>query len=103
MAGTTTAAGHIALHASQITLVFFHFGRAFAKLRKAMVTVVISVRPSVRLSAWVNSAPIGRIFIKMLYFGIFRKSVQKSQVSLIFDANRRHFTRTATPRSFLFE
>jgi len=33
---------------------------AFAKLRKAAISFVMSVR----LSAWNNSAPTGRIFIK---------------------------------------
>jgi hypothetical protein len=41
---------------------------AFAKLRRAIVSFVMSVRlsvhPSVRLSAWNNSAPTGRIFVK---------------------------------------
>ena len=41
---------------------------ALAKLRKAtssfVMPVRLSVRPSVRLSAWNNSAPNGRIFIK---------------------------------------
>jgi len=40
-----------------------HLG-AFAKLRKATISFVIL---SVRLSAWNNSAPTGRIFMK---FGI---------------------------------
>ena len=37
---------------------------AFAKLLKATISFVMSVCPSVRLSAWYNSAPIGRIFTK---------------------------------------
>ena len=37
---------------------------AFAKLRIATISFVMSVRPSVYLSAWNNSAPTGRIFIK---------------------------------------
>jgi hypothetical protein len=40
---------------------------AFAKVRKATISFVISVRPFVRLSAWNNSAPTGQIFMK---FGI---------------------------------
>jgi len=41
---------------------------AFAKLRKATISFVMSVRPSARLSLHMsNSAPTGRIFIK---FGI---------------------------------
>jgi hypothetical protein len=37
---------------------------AFAKLRKAAVSFVMSVCPSVRMSAWINSAPTGRMFVK---------------------------------------
>jgi hypothetical protein len=37
---------------------------AFAKSRKAFNGFVMSVRPSVRPSAWNNSAPTGWIFIK---------------------------------------
>jgi len=37
---------------------------AFAKLRKATISFVMSVCPSVRLSAWSNSAPTGGIFMK---------------------------------------
>ena len=46
---------------------------AFAKLRKSTITFVMIVR----LSAWKNSAPIGRIFMKfdiMILFFFFRKS-----------------------------
>jgi hypothetical protein len=43
---------------------------AFAKLRKATINFVMcpSVRPSVRPSAWNNSAPTGRIFMEFEYF-----------------------------------
>ena len=37
---------------------------AFAKFRKATISFVMSVRPSVRLSASNNSTPTERIFIK---------------------------------------
>jgi hypothetical protein len=37
---------------------------AFAELRIAAISFVMSVRPSVCLSAWNNSVPTGRIFIK---------------------------------------
>ena len=43
-------------------LLFFLF--ALAKLRKATIRFVVSVCPSVRPSAWNNSAPTGRIFMK---------------------------------------
>jgi len=52
---------------------------AFAKLRKATVSFVMSVCPS----AWNNPAPTGRIF---------RKSVEKIQVSLKSDKNNGYFT-----------
>jgi hypothetical protein len=38
---------------------------AFAKLRKATISFVLSVCLSVRLSACNNSAPTGRIFLKI--------------------------------------
>jgi hypothetical protein len=37
---------------------------ASAKLLKATISFVMSVRPPARLSAWNNSTPTGRIFIK---------------------------------------
>jgi hypothetical protein len=37
---------------------------AFAELRKATICYVMSALLSVRLSAWYNSAPTGRIFMK---------------------------------------
>jgi hypothetical protein len=46
------------------------FSGAFAKLRKATIGFVVSVRPSLslRLSVWSNSFPTGRIFMKFEYF-----------------------------------
>jgi hypothetical protein len=38
---------------------------AFAKLRKATISFVMSACPSVRLSTWNNSAPTGRILRKL--------------------------------------
>ena len=57
----------------------------FAKLRKATISSVMSVRPSVRK----NSARTGRNLI-FAYF--FRKSVGKIQVSLQSDKNSGYFT-----------
>ena len=37
---------------------------AFVKFRTATISFVMSVRPSVCLSAWNNSAPTGRILMK---------------------------------------
>jgi hypothetical protein len=58
-----------------------HYGlrfiSAFALLRKATICFVMSVRLSFRPSAWNNSAPIGRIFVKFDIWGfsenLFRK------------------------------
>jgi hypothetical protein len=60
---------------------------AFTKLWKATISFGISVRPSVRLeqlgSHWTNCHEI-------LYLRIFRKSVEKIQVSLESDKNNRY-------------
>jgi len=51
---------------------------AFANLRIAIISFVMSVRQSV----WNNSAATGRIFMKFDIRVVFRKSVEKIQVSL---------------------
>jgi hypothetical protein len=52
-------------HLSELTLLIHYFRQcflgAFAKLRKVTVNFAMSVRPS----AWNNSAPTGRIFMKL--------------------------------------
>ena len=58
----------------------------FAKLRKATIGVFHAC-----LSAWNNSAPNGRIFMKF-DMSIFRKSFEKIQISLKSDSNKRYFT-----------
>jgi hypothetical protein len=67
-----------------------HFLFVFAKLRKATLSFAISVRLSVRIEQlgfhWTN-------FQEILYLSIFRKSVEKIQVSLKSDKNNGHFTR----------
>jgi hypothetical protein len=50
---------------------------AFAKLRKATVSFVMSVRPSVCHSAWDNSAPIGRTFMKLDIWGFLENQSRK--------------------------
>ena len=50
---------------------------AFVKLRKVTISFVMSVRPSVRLSAWYNSAPTGRIFMKFDIFVFLEKLSRK--------------------------
>jgi len=61
---------------------------AFAKLRKATISFVMSVRPT----AWNSSAPKERIFMKFDICEFFRKSVQKIQVSFKCDKNNEYFT-----------
>ena len=66
------------------------FRGAFAKLRKATISFVISVRPSVRMerlgSHWTDFHEFG-------YLNIFRKSVEKIQDSLKSYQNNEHCTR----------
>jgi len=62
---------------------------AFTKLPKATTSLVMSVRPSARMeqldSHWTDSHEIS-------YWSIFRKSVEKNQVSLKSDQNKGYFT-----------
>ena len=60
---------------------------AFAKLRKATVSFVMSVRPS----EWNNLAHTGRIFMKFDIWVFFENSVEKIQVSLKSGKNNGHF------------
>jgi hypothetical protein len=60
---------------------------AFAKLRKG----TISSCPSVRLSAWNNSAPTRRIFLKFGFLVFFEK-LEKNQVKLKSNKNNGYFT-----------
>ena len=46
-------------------------------------------------SALKNSAPTGRIFMKFVTWGFFRKSVKKYQVWLKYDKNNSYFTWTS--------
>ena len=65
------------------------FLEAFAKLRKATISVVMSVRPFVRMeqlgSHWTD-------FHEIWYLIIFRTTVEKIQVSLKPDKNNYYFT-----------
>jgi hypothetical protein len=65
---------------------------AFAKFRKTTISFVISVRLSVRLSTWNNSAATGRIFMEFDIWAFFEKSIQKMQVSLQADKINKYFT-----------
>jgi hypothetical protein len=60
---------------------------AFAKGR-LLASSCLSVCPS----AWNIAAPTGRTFHEIRHLRIFRKSVQRIQVSLTSDNNSRHFT-----------
>jgi hypothetical protein len=50
---------------------------AFAKFRRATISFIKSVGPSVRPSAWNNSAPTGRIFMKFDTLVLFGKLLTK--------------------------
>jgi hypothetical protein len=69
--------------------VFLSFFSAFAKLRKTTISFIMSVRPPVRMeqigSHWTN-------FHEFWYLSIFRKSVEKVQVSLKSDKKKGYFT-----------
>jgi hypothetical protein len=62
---------------------------AFTKLRKATVSIVMSVL----LSEWNKSAPTGWIFMKFEIMSIFEKYVKKIEVSLKSDKHNGYFTR----------
>jgi len=59
----------------------------FAEMRKATSSFVMHVPPSVYLSAWKDSAPTRRTFMKFDIWMYFRKSVDEVQVSLRPDKN----------------
>ena len=66
---------------------FLNVVRCIRKIAKSdLFSFVMSIRPS----AWNNSAPTGRIFMK--FHSIFEKSFEKVQVSLKSDNNNRYFT-----------
>ena len=72
------------------SLLPFNVLRAFAILRKATMRFDMSVCPAVRMeqlgSHWMN-------FHEILYLNMFRKSLEKIQVSLKSDKHNGHFTR----------
>ena len=65
---------------------------AFSKLQKAIISFVTSSCPSVHLSQWNNLAPTRQTFMKFEDLRIFRKSVEKTQVSLETNRNEGQFT-----------
>ena len=60
-------------------VIFWHVLGAFAKLRKAPVTFVMSVRPSVRLSACINTVPTGHISVKFNIYDFYENLPRKSK------------------------
>jgi hypothetical protein len=85
-------ASHLVLKPLQTKIIRYILG-AFAKLRKGTISFVMSLRlsvyPSIRPSAGKYSGPTGRIFKKSHFLGIyFGKSVQKIQVSLKSDTTK---------------
>ena len=62
-------------------------------MRKATISFVMSVPLFTRLSAWNNSVPIKRIFLKFDILSIFQKSADKIQVSLKPNKNNGYYTR----------
>jgi hypothetical protein len=68
------------------TSITCHFSGAFAKFRQAIISFVMSVRPSVCMK---KSAPTERFFMK---FDILRKLFGKIQVSIRYDQDNGYFT-----------
>jgi len=67
------------------------FSDAFAQLRQAIVIFVMSaciVYPPVRLSAWINRLPTGRIFMKFA-IKLFLENLPRKLKS---DKSNAHFT-----------
>ena len=60
------------------------------KLRKVTIGFVMSARP-VRPPTWSISTPTGPILMKFYVLSIFRKSIEKFQVSLKSDTNNGYF------------
>jgi ribosome biogenesis protein Nip4 len=79
---------------------------AFVKLRKATISFFMSVRPSVclsvRLSAWHNLTPTGRILMEFDIYTFFRKFVEKIKVLLKSEKNNRDFTFTSRLQEEVF-
>jgi hypothetical protein len=79
---------HTHTHYRNDRLHLTHFLVAFAKLQKVTVSLVTSVR----LSAWNNSAPTGRIFMKFDIWVYFENMSGELQASLKPYKNDRYFT-----------
>ena len=70
----------------------------FAKLRKATISFVMSVCPSVRPSAWNNSAPTGRIVMKVDIWVFFENLLRKFK----FHYNREKITGSSHEDKYTF-
>ena len=70
-----------------LTIFNFPFLDALAKLRKAIISFVISVRPSVR-SYGITGLPLDGFWRNFIFELSFFESVEKIQVSLKSDNNK---------------
>jgi hypothetical protein len=84
---------------SKIRYLSLWFSGAFAKIRKATISFVMSACPSVCPSGLNKSAHTGKILLNLI-FEYFWKSVEKIQVALKFDMNNKYFF-TRRPVTFL--
>ena len=75
-----------------MNIVVYNFQVLFAKLRRTTISFVMSVRLSVSLSAWNNSAPTRHIFMKFDISEFFENLYRKNQISLQSDKNNGYFT-----------
>ena len=67
---------------------FTHFLVAFAKLRRATISFVMSVR----LSSWNNPAPSGRILMKLDIWTFLSKIFRENPSFITSDKNKGNFT-----------
>jgi hypothetical protein len=75
-----------------VLIAFLRSVRKISKSDYKLRYIYLSVRPSIRLSAWNNSAPTVRIWTKFGIISIFRKFVMKIKVLLKYVKNYRYFT-----------
>jgi hypothetical protein len=84
------------------------FSDVFAKLRKVTINIVMSVRPSFRLSVGMQKLGFHwSDFPEIWHLGIFRKTLKKIQVALKSDRNngtshKEQYTHMITSHSHLF-
>jgi len=73
-------------------VVVFFLARSQNCEKRLLASSCLFSCPSVRLSAWYNSPPTGRVFMHFDIWVFFRKVVEKIQVSLKSDSNNGWFT-----------